>query len=77
MSSRLVACGAALRDVHGIPFGENSVAMAYMRAVTNGDLAGIEAFDGFLMKGLGLSDVKSDKQKVGWVSAMLIQKGDP
>ena len=71
MSTRLASCGAALREVHGIPFTENNVAMAYMKAVAGGNLASIEAFDGLLMKGLGFSDVRSDEQKVLWVSNML------
>jgi hypothetical protein len=71
MSSQLASCGAALREVHGIAFAENSVAMRYMKAVANGNLADIEAFDGLLMKGLGFSDVRSDEQKVWWISNML------
>ncbi len=74
MSSRLVACGAALREAHGIPFAENSVGMAYAEAVASGDLASIEAFDGFLMKGFGRSGSYSTEQKILWVSAMLISK---
>ena len=71
MSSQLSICGATLKEVYGIPFTENNVAMAYMKAVAGGNLASIEAFDGLLMKGLGFSDVRSDEQKVLWISNML------
>ena len=71
MSSRLVACGAALREVHGIPFTENSVAMHYAEALASGNFPFIEGLDGLLMKGLGFSDVTSNEQKVLWASNML------
>jgi len=48
--------------------------MAYAEAVASGDLASIEAFDGFLMKGFGRSGSYSTEQKILWVSAMLISK---
>ena len=71
MSTRLTSCGAALREVHGIEVAENSVAMVYAEAMASGNYAFIKGLDGLLMKGLGFSDVRSDEQKVLWVSNML------
>lgn len=74
MSTALTACGAALREVHGLPFEEDSTAMHYAEALSKGDYALIKGLDGSLMEGLKMSTDWPDRRKRRWIALKLHPK---
>lgn len=74
MSTALTACGAVLRDVHGLPFEDGSLAMSYMKVVGEGKLDDIEAIDSIFMKALKESVDWPNMRKAHWIARTLHPK---